>query len=417
VSSTAFAGSSTQGPKVPKKVDNAFALQYTGGEAGKADAKLSPITIGVVNGQGGPVSFPENTAGAQAAVKYVNAELGGVEKHPVKIVTCFIVTAEDGQKCGTEMVNNDDVQVILFGASTVGNSEFLGVVGGKKPVLINVGLTDADLTSTAASTLNAGIVGSTKGAMWVIAERLKAKKVAVIFQDDAPGRNAFNLLVKPVLSDFGITDVTGVPVAVAAAGPEVQQALLNAGADQADVVAIVASPAVCIATFDAFRALDLKIPAVTPPTCAAKPVTEHLAEADVKGVVPSGWYYVWPHNNPYLPVKDMGTDVFLNKMTKYGKAGTDIAGGFAQLAFANVLTIVKFANEIGVDNLSAQAFTDKIAAFTGPMMTVPGGIKCPGAAPFAPLCGTTVEIEQYKNGKWIPVRDSKKGNPLDVSTF
>ena len=30
-------------------------------------------------------------------------------------------------------------------------------------VLINVGLTDADLTSTAASTLNAGIVGSTKG--------------------------------------------------------------------------------------------------------------------------------------------------------------------------------------------------------------------------------------------------------------
>jgi hypothetical protein len=51
------------------------------------------------------------------------------------------------------------------------------------------------------------------------------------------------------------------------------------------------------------------------------------------------------------------------------------------------------------------------------MLMVPGAIKCPGAAPFAPLCGATVEIEQYKNGKWISVRDSKKGNPLDVSTF
>src|SRR6266540_3436811 len=366
--STALASSLTRGPKTPKKVSNQVALDYTGGQAGKADPKLSPVTIGLVNGEGGPVSFPDNTAGVKAAVKYVNAELGGVQKHPVKVVTCFIATAEDGQKCGTEMVNNDAVQVVIFGASVVGNSEFYGVVAGKKPVLVDVGLTDADLTTRAASTFSAGIIGTAKGAMWIIANQLKAQKVAALFEDSAPGRNAFNLLVKPVLQNFGITDVTGVPVPATAAGPEVQQALLNAGADKADALAILSADAVCIAAFDAYRALGLKIPVVTPPTCAGKPMTQHLEDAGVKGVAPDGWYYVWPHNNPYVPLKSMGTDVYLNKMAKYGAKDADISGGFAQLGFANLLTIVKFANEIGADGLTAEAFTQKIAAFAGPMM-------------------------------------------------
>jgi branched-chain amino acid transport system substrate-binding protein len=405
------------GPKVPKKVSNQYALEYTGGTAGKADKDLPPITIGVVNGQGGAVSFPDTTAGMKAAVKYVNRELGGIQGHRVRLAQCFIVTAEDGQKCGTEMVNNEDVDVVLFGASILGNSEFYSVLNGTKPVLVAVGLTDADFLTNLASTFGAGIVGSAKGQMWVIAEELEAEKVAVILEDSGPGRNAFNVLVKPVLADFGITDVTGVFVPPTAAGPEVQQALLNAGAETADALAILSAPAICIAAFDAYRALDLDIPVATPPTCAGRPMTAHLQDVGVEGVVPDGWYYVSGTNNTYVPVADMGTKIYLNKMAKYGPEDADIAGGFAQAGFANVLTVVRFANEIGAENLTPEAFSEKITSFTGPMMMTPGTIECPGEPPFASLCGTGVEIEQYKDGKWIPVRDSKKGNPLDVSTF
>ena len=33
------------------------------------------------------------TAGAQMAVNYANAELGGVGGHPIQLVTCFIASA------------------------------------------------------------------------------------------------------------------------------------------------------------------------------------------------------------------------------------------------------------------------------------------------------------------------------------
>ena len=56
-------------------------------------------------------SFPEATAGIEAAVEYVNAELGGVDGHPIELATCLVQAEEDGQRCATEMVNDDDVSV------------------------------------------------------------------------------------------------------------------------------------------------------------------------------------------------------------------------------------------------------------------------------------------------------------------
>src|SRR5262245_49776563 len=75
---------------------------YVGGK-GKANASLSPVTIGWINGQGGPVTrdFPQGTRVVEAAVKMINAELGGVHGHPVKLSECFIAQAEEeGVRCG-----------------------------------------------------------------------------------------------------------------------------------------------------------------------------------------------------------------------------------------------------------------------------------------------------------------------------
>src|SRR5919197_4202881 len=57
-------------------------LTYVGGTAGKADSSLSPLAIGWVNGQGGAVSTPQATEGAQAAVNFINNHLGGIGGDP-----------------------------------------------------------------------------------------------------------------------------------------------------------------------------------------------------------------------------------------------------------------------------------------------------------------------------------------------
>ena len=63
---------------------------YVGGK-GKANPKLAPVTIGFINGQGGPpnFNFPQATHVIEAEVKMINAELGGVHGHPVKLNECF----------------------------------------------------------------------------------------------------------------------------------------------------------------------------------------------------------------------------------------------------------------------------------------------------------------------------------------
>src|SRR3954464_958338 len=99
---------------------NAFGLKYTGGTAGKADPTKSKVFIGYVNEEGGVPAFPEATAGIDAAVQYINNELGGVQGHPLEVKKCLVQTEEDGQKCGTQMANDNDVKVVMTGTLVVG---------------------------------------------------------------------------------------------------------------------------------------------------------------------------------------------------------------------------------------------------------------------------------------------------------
>ena len=65
-------------------LSNDWALEYTGGTAGEADDSLEPIVIGYVNQEGGVPAFPEATVGTEAAVEYINGELGGIGGHPLR---------------------------------------------------------------------------------------------------------------------------------------------------------------------------------------------------------------------------------------------------------------------------------------------------------------------------------------------
>ena len=123
-------------------------LTYVGGKAGKANPKLSPVVIGVLNTQGGQVLIGPNwTKGAELAAKYVNTYLGGVQGHPLVLSECFTTSAEeDGTKCGQKFANDKRISVIAMGAVAVGNQSFYAALGGKKPIVSGVALLPVDAT-------------------------------------------------------------------------------------------------------------------------------------------------------------------------------------------------------------------------------------------------------------------------------
>ena len=74
------------------------------------------------------------TDGAEMAVKYINAELGGVDGHPIQLDTCFIASAEEeGTGCAQKFLANKNVHVIAMGAAVIGVQSFYSTLGGAAP--------------------------------------------------------------------------------------------------------------------------------------------------------------------------------------------------------------------------------------------------------------------------------------------
>ena len=145
-SSTAAPASAGTGGQGAQSVTNY--LTYVGGTAGPANSSLPPVYIGYVNQQGGPTAVGLlATAGAQMAVKYANAELGGMDGHPIQLVTCFIASAEEeGTTCAQKFLADTKIDVVNMGGVAIGVQSFFSTLHGSLPVIDGVAATPIDTT-------------------------------------------------------------------------------------------------------------------------------------------------------------------------------------------------------------------------------------------------------------------------------
>jgi branched-chain amino acid transport system substrate-binding protein len=397
---------------------NEWALAYTGGTEGPADQSLEPVVIGYVNQEGGVPSFPEATVGTEAAVEYINTELGGIGGHPLELKTCFVQAEEDGQRCGTEMVNDPNVKAVLTGVLTAGGDSLYKVVVPTLPVLVGNPVANPDFLTAGIAALTPGSPGVIQGLAVFIAEYLGTpedpiKSVAVVYGDNEGAKAAVSVLFNPVLNQLGITDIRAVPVADTATAPDLQAALQAAGAQDADVVVPLVITPLCIATYDALKAAGISPTVVSTGLCMGTAMTQHLGDVGDSGEVPDGWYFGSYGYSPYLPDEESGMATYLANVTQYG--GDDVEfTGFAGPQFGNVMTLAKFFNAIGADSITADTVKAEIASFTGPMMMTAGPMACGNVSPIFPsLCGAEMGIQQYVDGRWVSVADALNGKPIN----
>jgi branched-chain amino acid transport system substrate-binding protein len=389
------------------KANTNLALSYTGGKAGKANAKLTPITIGYVNQQYGNPSYPEATQGAQLAVKYVNNQLGGIQGHPIKLSTCYVATEEDGQKCGTQFLNNPAVSLVLTGAMSVGASSMMSVLAGQKPIIVGNGLTAPDFTTKGAVTYTPGAPGVVEGLSKFVTQGSlgTVKSVAIVATTDAAAETSVKLLMTPILEAAGIK-VSEVFVAPTTSGAAMESALKAAGASTADVFIPITPVQGCISVYDALKSLGIHPKVLTTGLCYGTPMVQALG-----GTFPNGWYfggygasYFAPlvNNNKYLSSSQ--TKLYENIVKQYNPRMQYT--GFAGPEFGNVLTIDSIYNKLGPTATSAQLATATVN-FQGPQWLVSGTpVSCGNISPLFPsICVGQMGIEQFKNGKWVAIAD------------
>ena len=413
---TGGTSSTTAAPNDP--AINQWAITYTGGKAQKATG--APINIGYVNQDS---FFPESTIGVNAAVAYANAELNGADGRRINVISCQVVGASDGGKCGAQMANDPSIQLVMTGTLIDGNTELYNALNGKKAVIIGNGVTPADFTTPAGEAFVAGAPGVLTGMAKFAEQRFRPKTVALLANDNAAGHSGAAVIMQPIFAAANI-DVKTVFVPDQANGAQVQSAMQAAGAGTADVFVSILTLQTCISMYDAIKTLGITPTVVTTGLCFGTPMTEHLKQAGDSGDYPDGWYfgdygysYFVPSTTPQM--QESGMNTYLAKVRQYGKpapgAQTLEYSGFAGPMFANVLTAVKFINEIGADKLTVPALDAKIRGFTGPMMLQVGALEC-GVKPYVSVCGVQIGIQQYKGGKWISIADGHNGKPIDTST-
>ena len=364
---------------------------YVGGK-GKARSNLSPVTLGWINGQGGPpnFNFPQVTEVARAAVRMVNAELGGIHGHPIRLNECFIAEAEEeGVRCGQQMANDRNIKAILFGAVVVGNQSIYATVKGTKPIIGGVAISGADPTARNAYFLN-GSQTSVLGPFGTYTRRSlpNVRTVAIVYPNQ-PGADTAAFALRRAMQQVGkqVTMIATPQLATDLLGPATQ-------ASSADMIIPALGFTDCVPFARALDQIRYSKPVLSTPLCLFIPRVAYA----------SGDLPLWTYGIAQTLVNLSGpqSKLYLKKGLQHGTTVANMLNVFAEIAWEELLATVKVMNTIPFSKLSPATVNAALKAFKGPLVLAAPEIGCGKVSAGEPaICGNQTQFYTYTGkGKW-----------------
>ncbi len=193
------------------------------------------MQVGWFNQSGGATDLaPEATTGAELATKWINTYGGGIQGHPVKLVECSTnSTVAGAAQCGQQLANNSAINVIGGGAVTVGNSALESALAPtKKPIVFSVPGSEEDVSYSPGFILFGDGLHLEGPISTFIAQNLKAKNVAIIYQN-IPGASTSAQIITNGLTILGVKSKV---VAFDPTSPDLTAPLTASGASSADAL-------------------------------------------------------------------------------------------------------------------------------------------------------------------------------------
>ena len=365
-------------------------LTYTGGKSGPADKSLPPVYIGFVNQQGGPTAVGLlATAGAQMAVNYANAELGGVQGHPIQLVTCFIASAEEeGTTCAQKFLANKKINVVNLGGVAIGVQSFYSTLHGAIPVIDGVAATPIDTTQKNAVILFGDATHILPPFGTYAKDVLHAKTAALVYPSDNAGIAIGAAAIKQGLEAAGVTVKS---VGYSESTTDLTSVLTAAGAQTADMVIPYSDTAGCVNLAKSLKTLGITDPKkiVSAPLCLNGQVISGLGD--------------WPHwtyaiaSSLFGDPTDPGMPPYEAVAKKYSTPA-NAPDPWNIVNFGQMLTTIKIMNEVGYANLSPSAILAKAKAFTGPQALGAPSLACGKYSSASAVCNDRIQLFEYAGG-------------------
>lgn len=214
----------------------------------------SPITVGFLNPSGGPVPQPGTDTGVKAALSYINGEFGGINGHPLEVVSCDTdTTPERAQSCANMFVEKK-VVAVMDGYNLSSSATLPTLTAAQIPL---VGMIPFD-SVTGAKAENRVFFAAPQAAFLIgalQAFKTEGKKSVTLALVDTPSSHQTIDNLLPVLAKALGIDAKG--VYFSPTNPNFTAVASTIARDNPDVGGLVAAPseAVCTALVKALRQL------------------------------------------------------------------------------------------------------------------------------------------------------------------
>jgi branched-chain amino acid transport system substrate-binding protein len=304
-----------------------------------ADPTLEPIILGMINQEDPALgSYAEVRAAVEAAAAWVNAELGGVDGHPIEIRSCTVdFDPEQSRSCALEMVAEDVVAL-------VGGVHVLSDVAApilEQAGLVSIGGIPANLVeqrSRSAFFFSGGDAGALTGFMAHAAANGRTK-VALAYAEEI---ESFQVAAR----DYGATvgeslglDVELIPFSFFATDqtPVIERAQ-EVGAD---ALIVLAATVACVPVVRAAADLGLDAQLYLTGACAGTSVVEAAGDAMV-GVV--------FNSEGAVDGADVEGALYQAVIDRYAD---EPAGGAGTVGFRGFMNLYGLLLEVGADDATS----------------------------------------------------------------
>jgi branched-chain amino acid transport system substrate-binding protein len=408
-------------------------------------AEGEPFVVGFENPEGDPNgSFPEATLGTQAAVDYINAELGGwgadiqngKPGRPIKLEVCKIaISPDDSQRCANELIAKKP-DIIVSSINFFGNHLPI-FEAAKIPAFVTSPVTIADYTSKWAYAIagGGGCLGQHTALVEYATSDLKGKRVAVPWADTPPGVVCYyDLENKPLQVIAGkvkgtskragtVPDLQTIGVPIKPATPDVTPQVTQILDFKPDTIIFSAQGADCWNLVDGLGRLGWtpdKIPLTMSGACV------DFDAMKAAGDLAKGIYFVTAggsNTNDLATITDpfakFEAEIFQTKPEQYGMPKAELYKGFGAAGFNSLLALWGLSTRAAAEgqNDTPAAFRDFVAKTSSEHLYGSTPLGCASAPPpYVAVCNTINSISQWDGTNLVPVKDGFSGADLVAGT-
>jgi branched-chain amino acid transport system substrate-binding protein len=385
----------------------------------------TPVNVGFLNPQGDPNgSFPDVTAGAEAAVDYINNELGGMggnpltgtPGHPIHLETCFEqITPNSSTSCANQIVAQKP-NFIISGYQFFGSAVDPIYASAGIPVINFNPITQADFQGTNIYDIAAGggCVGVHPALISFAVYNLHAKNLAIPWSNTPPGVPCYyDLEQKPVQvisgsltpTPKGVTLVPGLTekgYPIPPASPDVSATVSQILAQKPDAIIFSAQASDCFNLLNGLSTAGWtasQIPLIFSGACTD---TKQIAQAGdkVKGVyfVGSAYNLLDPSSATGLASQEIAIIDSKAKQYQPSQAMTGLVGAMFQTVMTTWIALENSPAATTPDAATVNAAlqgTSNVHMFAG----VPWGCKA-APANYSSVCSTQVSVLQWDGSKF-----------------